>query len=125
MAGRAQSTSCSDARAEQASQREQKRAHCHEEQRQAGHIERHLAPAELCPVEEEVRVEAGQSPIGQREYGERPYNIDDVVFAGEFLVDRAYREAQELRGGSGIVSLERDAEGRWLARRDIVLERHP
>ena len=60
-----------------------------------------------------------------REPERRPYYIDDVVFAGEMLVDDAYRSRQELRGGSGIVTLERDPEGRWLARRNIVLERHP
>lgn len=55
----------------------------------------------------------------------RPYYIDEVVFAGEFKVDAAYRAAQDLRGGSGIVALARNPAGIWLARRDIVLERHP
>lgn len=55
----------------------------------------------------------------------RPYYVDDVVFDGEIKVDDAYRARQELRGGSGIVKLSRDGEGRWLAVRDIVLERHP
>lgn len=55
----------------------------------------------------------------------RPYYVDDVVFDGEIRVDDAYRARQELRGGSGIVKLSRDGEGRWLAVRDIVLERHP
>lgn len=59
------------------------------------------------------------------EPGRRPYYIDDVVFDGEFKVDSEYRANQELRGGSGIVRLSRDSEGRWLAVRDIVLERHP
>ena len=59
------------------------------------------------------------------EPGRRPYYIDDVVFAGEFKVDDTYRARQELRGGSGIVTLARSPEGVWLARRDIVLERHP
>lgn len=59
------------------------------------------------------------------EPGRRPYYIDDVVFAGEFMVDERYRANQELRGGSGIVTLERAADGRLLANRDIVLERHP
>lgn len=59
------------------------------------------------------------------EPGKRPYYVDDVVFAGEFRVDDRYRAAQELRGGSGIVNLERDGTGTLLARRDIVLERHP
>lgn len=60
-----------------------------------------------------------------REPGRRPYYIDDVVFAGEFMVDERYRANQDLRGGSGIVTLERTGDGRLLARRDIVLERHP
>jgi protocatechuate 3,4-dioxygenase beta subunit len=59
------------------------------------------------------------------EPGRRPYYVDDVVFDGEFKVDAEYRARQELRGGSGIVRLARDAEGRLLARRDIILERHP
>lgn len=59
------------------------------------------------------------------EPGRRPYYVDDVVFAGEFMVDERYRAAQELRGGSGIVSLARAPEGHLLASRDIVLERHP
>ena len=55
----------------------------------------------------------------------RSYYIDDIVFDGEFGVTPAYRARQEFRGGSGIVKLTRNASGRWLARRDIVLERHP
>jgi protocatechuate 3,4-dioxygenase beta subunit len=58
------------------------------------------------------------------EPGRRPYYIDDIVLAGAFLVDEAYRARQELRGGSGIVTLARSADGTLLARRDIVLERH-
>jgi protocatechuate 3,4-dioxygenase beta subunit len=60
-----------------------------------------------------------------REPGKRPYYVDDIVFDGEFMVDARYRAQQELRGGSGIVKLGRDSEGRLLAERDIVLERHP
>ena len=59
------------------------------------------------------------------EPGRRPYYIDDIVFDGEFKVDDAYRSRQEFRGGGGIVKLSKDAEGRWIARRDIILERHP
>lgn len=55
----------------------------------------------------------------------RPYYIDDVVFDGEYKVDAKYRAAQEFRGGGGIVKLSRDGKGRWLAVRDITLERHP
>ena len=59
------------------------------------------------------------------EPGRRPYYIDDVVFDGEFGVTPAYRSAQELRGGSGIVRLQRSEDGTLLAVRNIVLERHP
>lgn len=55
----------------------------------------------------------------------QPYYLDQVVFAGEFGVTADYRARQELRGGSGIVALDRLPDGRWLAVRDIRLERHP
>ncbi len=58
------------------------------------------------------------------EPGRRPYWIDEIVFAGEFGVTQSYRAGRELRGGSGIVNLTRES-GRWLAMRDITLERHP
>lgn len=58
------------------------------------------------------------------EPGRRPYYIDDVVFDGEFGVTSAYRRAQELRGGSGIVTLRRRTDGTLLAIRNIRLEYH-
>lgn len=59
------------------------------------------------------------------EPGRRAYWIDDIVFAGEILVDDEYRRSRENRGGPGIVELGREADGRWIAERDIILERHP
>jgi protocatechuate 3,4-dioxygenase beta subunit len=59
------------------------------------------------------------------EPGRRPYWIDDIVFAGEPGVDAAYRAERENRGGPGIVTLQRLDDGAWLAKRNIVLERHP
>ncbi len=59
------------------------------------------------------------------EPGQPPYWIDDVVFAGEFGVDDKYRQSRENRGGLGIVELERNGAGKWVARRDIILEVHP
>lgn len=59
------------------------------------------------------------------EPGRRPYYIDDVVFDSEFGVTQAYRSAQEMRGGSGIVRLQRSEDGTLLAVRNIVLEHHP
>jgi protocatechuate 3,4-dioxygenase, beta subunit len=55
----------------------------------------------------------------------RPYWIDDVVFEGEFGVTDAWRARQQNRGGPGVVRLKRDGAGMWLARRDIILDRHP
>lgn len=57
------------------------------------------------------------------EPGKREYYIDDAVFAGEFGVTPDYRAKAQDRGGSGIVQLERQGDV-WLARRNIVLERH-
>ncbi|TKD10037.1 hypothetical protein [Polyangium fumosum] len=59
------------------------------------------------------------------EPGRRPYWIDDIVFDDDALVDAAYRRRMENRGGDGIVRLDREADGRLLAVRDILLERHP
>jgi protocatechuate 3,4-dioxygenase, beta subunit len=60
-----------------------------------------------------------------KEPGRRTYYVDDVVFDGEFKVDAAYRAAQELRGGSGIVRLGAGSDGVLTAVRDIRLEPHP
>jgi protocatechuate 3,4-dioxygenase beta subunit len=60
-----------------------------------------------------------------REPGRRPYWIDEIVFHGEFGVTDAYRRSQAGRGGSGIIRLTRSPQGVWIARRNIVLERHP
>jgi protocatechuate 3,4-dioxygenase, beta subunit len=60
-----------------------------------------------------------------KEPGRRTYYVDDVVFDGEFKVDAAYRAAQELRGGSGIVRLGTGSDGVLTAVRDIRLEPHP
>lgn len=59
------------------------------------------------------------------EPGRRPYWIDDIVFSGEFGVTASYRRGMVNQGGNGIVRLARAADGVLVARRDIVLERHP
>lgn len=58
------------------------------------------------------------------EPGRPPVWIDSIVFRGEFGVTPAWAARQERRGGDGIVALQRTGSG-LLARRDIVLERHP
>lgn len=57
------------------------------------------------------------------EGGYPPYWIDDVVFAGEYGVDDAYRGRMENRGGDGIITPVRE-DGVWRAVRDIALEPH-
>lgn len=59
------------------------------------------------------------------EPGKRPYWIDDIVFDGEFGVTPAYRKAMVNQGGNGIVPVRRDASGKAVVVRDIILERHP
>ncbi len=70
---------------------------------------------------------AGQAHIHLMigESGPPRYYIDDVVFVGEFGVTIRYRRNQELRGGSGIVTLRDNGNGVLVAVRDIILERHP
>ena len=58
------------------------------------------------------------------EPGRAPYYIDDIVFDGEFGVTGEYRSRMEYRGGDGVIGLLRDGPV-WVARRDILLERHP
>jgi protocatechuate 3,4-dioxygenase beta subunit len=57
-----------------------------------------------------------------KEPDRREYWIDEVVFADDPLVDARYRARAQDRGGSGIVTPNRDAAETWLVRRDIVLE---
>lgn len=55
------------------------------------------------------------------ERGCATYYIDDVLFRDDpHLTAAAVRKANQGRGGSGIVTLQRTAAG-WRARRDIVL----
>jgi protocatechuate 3,4-dioxygenase beta subunit len=58
------------------------------------------------------------------EQGKDPYWIDDVVFDGAPGVDAEYRREAEKRGGAGIVRLEPEPSGGWLAKRDIILLAH-
>jgi protocatechuate 3,4-dioxygenase beta subunit len=58
------------------------------------------------------------------EPGRQPYWIDDIVFAGEHGVTEAYRRERENRGGDGIVTPIRRGNV-LIAKRDIILERHP
>jgi protocatechuate 3,4-dioxygenase beta subunit len=56
-----------------------------------------------------------------KEPGKDETYLDDFNFADDPLVTPAYRARLRRRGGSGIIALERDAAGRLVGRRDIVL----
>jgi protocatechuate 3,4-dioxygenase beta subunit len=55
-----------------------------------------------------------------KESDKNEYHIDDFVFDDDKFVDADYRSRQQLRGGSGILHLKKE-NGKWIARRDIVL----
>lgn len=56
------------------------------------------------------------------EPGRCTYYIASINFDDDPLLTAEEREGQERgRGGSGLVSPGRDAKGRWMVRRDIVL----
>ena len=58
-----------------------------------------------------------------KEPDRQEYWIDEVVFTDDPLVDARYRARAQNRGGNGIITPTRDANGTWQARRDITLER--
>lgn len=56
------------------------------------------------------------------EPGRATYYIQDIVFADDPLLGERGRERHRRgRGGGGLVTPERDADGTWHARRDITL----
>ncbi len=60
-----------------------------------------------------------------KEPGHPAYWIDAVVFTDDPLVSVAYKRRQQMRGGSGIITLSQDEEKNWIGVRDIILEPHP
>lgn len=56
-----------------------------------------------------------------KEPGRSIYYIDDYVFEGEYKVDNGYREREDKRCGSGIISLTRDVNGTWVGNRNLIL----
>jgi protocatechuate 3,4-dioxygenase beta subunit len=49
------------------------------------------------------------------------YWIDDFMFEGDPLLTRERRRQLQNRGGSGIITLDRQAGGSWIGTRNIVL----
>ena len=58
-----------------------------------------------------------------KEPDKNEYHIDDYVFADDKYVDSDYRSSQQMRGGSGILTLTK-VNGGWVGKRDIVLGLH-
>jgi protocatechuate 3,4-dioxygenase, beta subunit len=56
-----------------------------------------------------------------KEAGKTPYYIDDYVFEDDAFVTSTYRNKQELRCGSGIITLTKDKDGVWHGKRNLVL----
>jgi len=49
------------------------------------------------------------------------YWIDEYLFDDDPYLTREERERQEKRGGKGILSLQKNTDGIWVAERDIIL----
>lgn len=56
-----------------------------------------------------------------KESDKNEYYIDEYRFDDDPLLTAAERAKQEMRGGSGIIQLTKNANGVWVGRRDIVL----
>ena len=56
-----------------------------------------------------------------KEPGLQPYWIDEYLFEDDPYVDSKVRAQQEVRGGPGIIRLEKNDEGVWIGKRDIIL----
>jgi protocatechuate 3,4-dioxygenase beta subunit len=59
-----------------------------------------------------------------KEADKNEYYIDDFLFADDPLLTAAERAKLENRGGSGILTVARGADGVWRGTRDIVLGRN-
>lgn len=78
-----------------------------------------IRPAQYPDAEIAAHIHEVVWAPGERE----PYFINETVFADDRLVNARYREGEKRgRGGSGIVALERKANGLWVGKRDIVLD---
>lgn len=76
----------------------------------------------IRPAPYENRSDPAHVHMVVKEPGRREYWIDEIVFTDDALVDARYRARAHNRGGNGIVTPTRDANGTWQARRDITLE---
>ncbi len=56
-----------------------------------------------------------------KEPNKNEYWIDEYLFEGDSLLTQQDRTNAENRGGSGIITLNKNEKGVWIGRRDIVL----
>lgn len=77
----------------------------------------------IKPGQYPSRIDPAHIHVTVLEPGADPYWIDDIVFTGEPGVDATYTAKRENRGGSGVVTLKKTADGRLAATRDITLRR--
>jgi protocatechuate 3,4-dioxygenase, beta subunit len=56
-----------------------------------------------------------------KETGKTPYYIDDYVFEDDVFVTGTYRKKQQLRCGSGIMTLTKGKDGTWHGKRNLIL----
>ena len=56
-----------------------------------------------------------------KEPGKTPYWIDDYVFDDDKFVNDTYRSKAENRGGDGILTLTKNGNGVYTAKRDLIL----
>lgn len=59
-----------------------------------------------------------------KEPGRNEYYLDEYLFEDDPLLTKEKRDAQEGRGGSGIIRLTKNTDGVWTGRRGIILGRN-
>ena len=67
-----------------------------------------------------ARIPAHVHPL-IKEADKNEYWIDEYVFADDKLLTPSERQKLEKRGGSGVITLTKNASGVWVGHRDIVL----
>jgi protocatechuate 3,4-dioxygenase beta subunit len=68
------------------------------------------------------RTEPAHIHVTVKEPDRAEYYIDSFLFEGDELITPRFRERLAGRGGSGIIALARDADGRLVGTREIRLE---
>lgn len=78
----------------------------------------------IRPAAYPTRREAAHIHAIVKEPDKNEYYIDDFLFDDDPLLLPSKRRRLENRGGSGVLTLRRDARGVWMGERNIVLGRN-